>query len=258
MAKKATKKAAEEEGVSAKGAAAEDGPAPARKGSALVEWIKSLAIAAILFLVLRTFLVQTFVITSGSMEDTLLVGDMLVANRLAIGARIPGTQVHIPGYSEPRRGDVMIFDPHHEVGMKLAKRIAGLPGDTLQMRDGVLIVNGGELSEPYVKRSSLPDQVHPDFEWQRDYLLPSVDAATYTPTMRTWGPIVVPAEHYFMMGDNRDESFDSRYWGPLAGWRLEARVSFLYFSYNSESYRPFPAVREVRWDRVGRGLGGGR
>jgi len=234
-----------------------DSRSPKRQGP-VREWLKSILMAAVFFILIRTFLLQTFTIISGSMEDTLLVGDMLVANRLAIGARIPGTQVHIPGYSEPRRGDVMIFDPHHEVGMKLAKRITGLPGDTLQMRDGVLIVNGEELSEPYVKSSSIPDQVHPDFEWQRDYLLPSVDAATYTPTMRTWGPIVVPAEHYFMMGDNRDESCDSRYWGPLAGWRLEARVSFLYFSYNSESYRSFPAVREVRWDRVGRGLGGGR
>ena len=228
-----------------------------RRRGALREWLKSIVMVVVFYFFIRTFLLQTFTIISGSMEDTLLVGDMLVANRLAIGGRIPGTRLHIPGYSEPRRGDVMIFDPHHEVDMKLAKRIVGLPGDTLQMRDGVLSVNGERLSEPYVKRSSIPDQGHPDFEWQRDYLLPSVDADTYAPTIRTWGPIVVPPEHYFMMGDNRDESLDSRYWGPLAGWRLEARVSFVYFSYDSESYRPFPAIREIRWERVGRALGAG-
>lgn len=219
--------------------------------------LRFILLTALFFVLIRTFFLQTFTIISGSMEDTLLAGDMLVANRLAIGGRIPGTELHVPGYSEPHRGDVMIFLPHHEVEMKLAKRIVGLPGDTLQMRDGLLIVNGEELSEPYVKKSSIPDQGSPEFAWQRDHLLPSVDAATYAPTMRTWGPIVVPAEHYFMMGDNRDESYDSRFWGPLAGWRLEARVSLIYYSYDSGSWRPFPAIQEIRWDRVGRALGDG-
>ena len=112
------------------------GPPPAsdessdssKKKGSLREWLKSILLAVVLFFFIKTFILQTFVIISGSMEDTLLVGDMLVANRLAIGARIPGTERHIPGYSEPRRGDVMIFDPHHEAELKLVKRIVGLPG----------------------------------------------------------------------------------------------------------------------------------
>lgn len=220
------------------------------KPDGILEWAKSIAIAVVLFIFIRTFLLQTFVITSGSMMDTLLVGDMLVADRASIGARIPGTEKHIPGYSGPRRGDVWVFDPHHEVDMKLVKRLMGLPGDTLEMRDGTLLVNGVELDEPYVNETTHPDDRSPQFAWQRDHLLPGADPATYAPTRRTWGPIVVPEGHFFMLGDNRDESLDSRYWGPLASWRLEGRVAFTYFSYDAESHVPFPALREIRWSRV--------
>lgn len=217
----------------------------------LVEWTKSFAIAAILFLVLRTFLVQTFVITSGSMENTLLVGDMLVVNRAAMGSRIPLTDVRIPGYSEPRRGDVIVFDPPHEETLKLVKRLIGMPGDTLRMEDRVLYVNGERRDEPYVRHTDVADESHPWMTWQRDYLPATVDPATYTPTRDNWGPLVIPAGRYFMLGDNRETSLDSRYWGLLERWRLEGRAVFTYFSYNKESYRPFPWIREVRWGRIG-------
>ena len=219
---------------------------PDRESGTVREWTKSVLIAVALFLFLRTFLLQTFVIISGSMEGTLLVGDMLVANRLAVGPRIPGTRIRIPAYSEPRRGDVMVFDPHHEVDMKLVKRIAGMPGDTLQMRDGVLILNGREVPEPYINSVVKPDARSPDFQWQVDYLSEEVDRSTYVPSLHNWGPLVVSPDHYFMLGDNRDASLDSRYWGLLEGWRFEARVALLYFSYNKESFRPFPAVRCLR------------
>ncbi len=220
----------------------------------LLEWTKSFVIAAVLFLILRTFLVQTFVITSGSMEDTLLVGDMLVVNRAAMGSHIPFTRVRIPGYSEPRRGDVLVFDPPHEETLKLVKRLVGLPGDTLRMVDRVLYVNGEPRDEPYVRHTDVPDETHPWMSWQRDYLAPRVNPSTYRPTRDDWGPIVIPEEHYFMLGDNRETSLDSRYWGLLEGWRLEGRAVFTYFSYNKESYRPFPWLREVRWDRIGDGI----
>ena len=164
---------------------------PDRESGTVREWTKSVLIAVALFLFLRTFLLQTFVIISGSMEGTLLVGDMLVANRLAVGPRIPGTRIRIPAYSEPRRGDVMVFDPHHEVDMKLVKRIAGLPGDTLQMRDGVLILNGREVPEPYINSVVKPDARSPDFQWQVDYLSEEVDRSTYVPSLHNWGPLVV-------------------------------------------------------------------
>ena len=219
------------------------------------EWLKSIVVALVLFIVIRTFILQTFVIVSGSMEDTLLVGDMLVANRLSIGARIPGTHLHLPGWSEPRRGDVIVFDPHHVEGMRLVKRVIGLPGDTVEMRDGRMWVNGRQMDEPYVKDDGEPDRASPEFDWQRDFLTAATDPATYRPTLHNWGPLVVPAEHYFMMGDHRDASLDSRFWGFLEGWRLEARVSVIYFSYNRGSYKPFPALREIRWGRLGMTIG---
>ena len=224
------------------------------KPGALAEWTKSIAIALVLFLFLRTFLVQTFVITSGSMKETLLVGDMLLVNRASIGSRIPGTGIRIPGYSEVRRGDVLVFDPHHEEDLKLIKRLIGLPGDTLEMRNRVLYLNGEIQDEPYAVHTDAPDEVDRGMAWQRDHLLDGTDPRTYAPTRDTWGPLVVPDGHYFMLGDNREESLDSRYWGPLATWRLEGRAVFTYYSYNKDSFRPFPAIREVRWGRIGRGI----
>jgi signal peptidase I len=240
-----------------RGAKAEKGNTEAEKpreegnGGGALEWAKSILVAAVLFLVLRTFLVQTFVITSGSMEDTLLVGDFLLVNRAAIGSTVPFTRLSIPGYSEPHRFDVIVFDPPHEPDLKLVKRLIGMPGDTLSMKDGVLYINGEGQDEPYVKHEDPQDDYHPWMVWQQDYLLPGVDPETYAPTRDQWGPLVIPDDRYFMLGDNRDTSLDSRYWGLLERWRLEGRASFIYFSYNRESLHPFAWVREVRWGRVG-------
>ncbi|MEM7415983.1 MAG: signal peptidase I [Gemmatimonadota bacterium] len=222
--------------------------------NSLAEWGKSIAVAVALFLFLRTFLVQTFVITSGSMEATLLVGDMLLVNRVAIGSRIPGTSVRIPGYSTPERGDVLVFDPPHEPDLMLIKRLVGVPGDTLEMRERVLYLNGVAQDEPYVVHDGPGDDVHPWMVWQRDHLIGDGDPVTYAPTRDNWGPLEIPEDRYFMLGDNREHSLDSRYWGLLEGWRLEGRAVFTYYSYNKDSYRPLPALREVRWGRIGRGI----
>lgn len=231
-----------------------EGGKDAAGSNSVVEWTKSIVIAVALFLFLRTFLVQTFVITSGSMEETLLVGDMLLVNRLAIGSRVPGTEIRIPGYSSPRRGDVLVFDPPHEDDLMLIKRLIGVPGDTLEMRDRILYLNGVGQDEAYAVHTDAEDEMHPWMVWQRDYLAPGVDRTTYAPTRDDWGPLVIPEDRYFMLGDNREQSLDSRYWGLLEGWRLEGRAVFTYYSYNKDSYRPFPAIREVRWNRIGRGI----
>ncbi|MEX2465737.1 MAG: signal peptidase I [Gemmatimonadota bacterium] len=224
-----------------------------RSGGAL-EWLRSLGVALILFFVLRTFIVQTFVITSGSMEDTLLVGDMLLVNRAAMGSQVPLVGWRIPGYSEPERGEILVFDPPHEETLMLIKRLVGLPGDTLEMRDRILWVNGVEVEERYLKHDAIEDERHPWMAWQHEYLLPGHDRSTYAPTRDNWGPLLIPEGHYFMLGDNRERSLDSRYWGLLERWRLEGRAVFTYFSYNRDSYRPFPAIREIRWGRIGRGI----
>jgi len=225
----------------------------ARPGGA-TEWLRSLGVALLLFFVLRTFIVQTFVITSGSMEDTLLVGDMLLVNRAAMGSQVPLVGWRIPGYAEPQWGDILVFDPPHEETLMLIKRLIGLPGDTLEMRDRVLFRNGDRVDEPYLKHDAIDDESHPWMTWQHEHLLPGADRSTYAPTRDNWGPLLIPEGHYFMLGDNRERSLDSRYWGLLERWRLEGRAVFTYFSYNRDSYRPFPAIREVRWGRIGRGI----
>ena len=178
----------------------------------------------VLFLFLRTFIVQTFVITSGSMEDTLLVGDMLVVNRLALGSRIPGTGLRIPGYSSPELGDVIVFDPPHDDTLMLIKRLVGMGGDTLEMRNRSLYRNGERVDEPYVTHHNVPDDSDSMMLWQRDYLTAEVDPELYVPSRDDWGPLVIPDDHYFMLGDNREQSLDSRYWGLLERWRLEGRA----------------------------------
>ena len=225
--------------------------AKARASSTMWEGAKSLLLALALFLVLRSFVIQNFVITSGSMEETLLVGDFLMVNRLALGGRIPFTTARLPGYSEPRRFDVLVFDPPHEDELKLVKRLVGMPGDTLHMEDKVLFVNGERVLEPWVRHSDEGDQMDPWMEWQKAYLAPGHDRGGYRPTRDSWGPLIVPEGHYFMLGDNRETSLDSRYWGLLERWRLEGRAVFIYFSYDKESFRPFPWIRDIRWRRIG-------
>ena len=223
-----------------------------KEENSLLEWVKSLAIALVLFFFIRSFILHTFVIISGSMEETLLVGDLLLVNRAAVGSPIPGTSMRIPGYSQPERGDVLVFDPHHEEDMKLVKRLIGLPGDTLEMREKALFINGESKDEPYVEYiDGSPGLTDPIMLWQRDHLLSGADRNAYQPTRDDWGPIVVPEGYYFMLGDNRDASYDSRYWGLLEQWRIEGRVSFIYFSYNRDSLRPFPFLKEIRWARIG-------
>jgi signal peptidase I len=220
---------------------------------ALWEWVKTLVLTVFFLIVIRTFFVQTFVITSGSMEDALLVGDFLMVNRLGLGTRLPGTRVLTPGYSEPERGDILVFDPPHEERIKLVKRLVGMPGDTVQMRDKRLFINSRAQDEPYALRSGPEgDDRHPWMSWQMDYLLPGVDKGTYDPTRDNWGPLAIPEGYYFMLGDNRDYSLDSRYWGLIERWRIEGKAIFFYYSYNRESRMPFAFVREVRWNRVGR------
>lgn len=260
MAKKSRKRNRERKfGRSARDGKAQDGQGAKEKRrdnerGGFVELVKSIAIAAALFLFLRAFVLQTFVITSGSMENTLLVGDFLMVNRVAVGSRIPGTQIRIPGYSTPKRGDVLVFDPHHDPDLKLVKRLIGLAGDTLMMRDGELFIDGEKQVEPYVRHTGSSDESHPWMSWQAEYLLPEVDRSSYRPSRDNWGPLVIPEGHYFMLGDNRDTSLDSRYWGPLETWRIEGRSVFKYFSYDRDSAVPFAWLRRIRWNRILRGI----
>ena len=168
-----------------------------------------------------------------------------------MGGRIPFTALRIPGYAEPQRGEILVFDPPHDDTLIVVKRLIGMPGDTLEMRDKVLYRNGEAQDEPYVQYTGVEQDFHsPSMLWQRGILLASPRNG-YLPTRDTWGPLVVPPDRYFMLGDHRDESLDSRMWGTLERWRFEGRVVLRFFSYNRDSYKPFPFIREIRWDRIG-------
>ena len=226
--------------------------------SALWEWAKSIALAFVLFLFLRTFVLQSFYISSGSMRPSLLVGDVLMVSKASYGAKIPGTAVRLPGWDDPSRGEIVIFRPEHDPGTDVVKRVVGVPGDTLEMRDRQLFVNGEPQDEPYVTHTEPPGQneVHPWMRWQMSALVAGVDENSYTPSRDDWGPIVVPEESYFVMGDNRESSLDSRFWGFLEEWRIRGKVSFLYYSFDPTSTEPFPLLTTVRWDRIGMTPGG--
>lgn len=220
-------------------------------GQVAWEWLKSGIIGFLIFIVVRTFLIQTFTIVSGSMEGTLLVGDFLVLNKSAYGATVPGTGMRLPGYDEPGRGDIIVFEGHHEP-IDLVKRLVGMPGDTLEMREGTLYLNGQPQEEPYA-RHSLPgrDQGHYSMEWQEQFLVDAARTSPYRPTRDNWGPLVVPPDRYFVLGDNRDESLDSRYWGFIRPQQVKGRAVALYFSYNNRPEGGMPVLGRVRWARIG-------
>jgi len=226
--------------------------APAPKGGAW-EWIKSGLIGFAVFIVLRTFLIQTFTIISGSMEGTLLVGDFLFLNKAAYGATIPGTQARLPGYTEPTRSDIIVFIGYHEPRpLALVKRLIGMPGDTLGMKDGKFLLNGVPQEEPYAQHTDpAGDGTTASMDWQRNFLTDSAAALPYHPSRDNWGPIVVPADRYFVMGDNRDQSLDSRFWGFIQPWQVRGRAVALYFSYDNQPTEGPPILRHVRWKRIG-------
>lgn len=250
-------------GASRPGTGAKDEPEtkkdePRGGGSEAREWAKSIAIAVVLFLVIRTFLVQAFSIPSGSMENTLLVGDYLMANNAIFGAHVPFTDTRLPAFREPRHGDIVVFRPtYNDPVIDVVKRVIGEPGDTVQMRDGRVIRNGQPLDEPYVVRSGTPDLAMERFgpagyEWHLAALPAGTPRETYAPSRDSWGPLVVPAGHFFLMGDNRDASLDSRYMGFIPRGVIRGKPVFLYFSYDPRADRPFPRfITAARWGRIG-------
>lgn len=173
--------------------------------------------------------VQLFENVSPSMLPTVLPGDRLVTTRIV---------------GEPTRLEVVVYSDN---GLTLVKRIVGVPGDTLVMKAGGLFVDGREVSEPYAMRLSHDEREIPDFHWQTRYLTSGVSASLYRPTQATWGPLVVPRRAYFVLGDNRDESFDSRYTGFVPADSIRKRARVVYFSLDADTKLP-------RWGRIGRSI----
>jgi signal peptidase I len=229
--------------------------APARgaafsSGSAL-RLASSIVLAAVVFVVVRTFVVEAYRIPTGSMENTLLVGDFLLVNKAIYGTRVPGTDLELAAFREPALGDVVVFHPPHEPERNYVKRVVGVPNDTLEMRDKRLYRNGFRVDEPWARHDDgRGDSVHPGMRWQSGYLIAS-HRPKYQPTRDNWGPIVVPPKRYFVLGDNRDNSEDSRYWGFVDREEIRGQPWRVYYSFVSSASGGLPWLRRVRWDRIG-------
>lgn len=244
-------------------AAARGAPSRRLTPRSLWESFKSLAGAVAIFLVIRTFLVEAYRIPSGSMIPTLLVGDWLFVNKLVYGPHVPFTRRSLPGYAEPKRGEVVVFESPYQIDQPedptptLVKRLVGLPGDTLYMRKGMLYVNGLEQRQGYAAATNPvgnPDEVSPLFDWQKKYALSRsrFGGAPVQPSHDHWGPLVVSDGHYFMLGDNRYGSKDGRYWGLVPRGNVRGRPIFVYYSYNADdSDRALPFLTDIRWGRIG-------
>jgi len=223
-----------------------------KKKSSFREWSESLVVAIAGALILRTFVIQAFKIPSSSMEETLLVGDFLFVNKFIYGTHIPFTEKRILQFRDPKRGDVIVFRyPFRK--RDFIKRCIAVEGDTIQVNNKLVYVNRKELQEPYAH--------HSDANLYDSHL--RMDPEGY---QRTWeqggfrqggmtrdnfGPVVVPKDHLFMMGDNRDNSDDSRFWGPLHKKFIKGKAIILYWSW--KKHIPFYRMWEkVRWLRIGK------
>ncbi|WP_051360811.1 signal peptidase I [Desulfuromonas sp. TF] len=196
------------------------------------EYSEALIVAAILALIIRTFVVQAFKIPSGSMEDTLLIGDHLLVNKFIYGMQVPFSDTRFLSLRHPERGDIIVFefpddeDKSYFKRRDFIKRVIGTPGDTVEVRDKKVYVNG-ELYR-------IPQEVHKD---------PGLQPPNYGPRDFT-GPVKVPPGQYFVMGDNRDHSYDSRFWGFVEESKIKGLAFIKYWSWDREENWP-------RWARIG-------
>ena len=183
--------------------------------STIREYFESIVVAVILALFIRTFVVQAFKIPTGSMEPNLLVGDHLLVNKFVFAPTVGSVERALLPIRPIRRGDIVVFKFPEEPERDFIKRTIGLPGDTIELRNRELWVNGARVTEPYAH-----------------YLFPQGESEDAGFDVRAkYGPVTVPEGHYFMMGDNRDNSQDSRYWGFLPQHYVKGRALTIYWSF---------------------------
>lgn len=196
-------------------------PTPFKKSTAR-EYLESIVIAVVLALFVRTFIVQAFKIPTGSMENNLLIGDHLLVNKFILGPSETTIERALLPMASVERGDVVVFKYPEEPERDFIKRIIGLPGETLELRDKKVYIDGKPLDEPYVHFLSPPSGPSNHHE------------LTTFDVRERYGPVTVPPNQYFAMGDNRDNSQDSRYWGFLPREYVKGKALVIYWSYDSQ------------------------
>jgi len=213
----------------------EDKKRPARETPANVLWenVKQIGLAVILALLIKTSVVEAYKIPTASMEDTLLVGDFLLANKFVYGARLPLVDWRLPAISEPERGDIVIFIYPGDGVTKYIKRCVAVPGDTIVVRNKMLFVNGERFpDQPFAKYVDTTRTGRQNILQRRPGGQNSRD---------NFGPYVVPPRSYFMMGDNRDNSWDSRYWQAVHKDLILGEAILVHWSWD-ESAHPSPDI----------------
>lgn len=196
-----------------------------KKGK-LRENLEAVLIAVLLALFIRTFVVQAFKIPSGSMEPTLQIGDHILVNKFIYGVKLPYLRTTIIPLGEPDRGDIIVFEYPKDPDKDYIKRVIGVPGDTVNIRKKEVYVNGRPLNHDFgvhTDSNVIPPQVN-----ERD----------------NFGPVTVPPKAYFVMGDNRDNSYDSRFWGFVDESAIKGEAFIIYWSWDREDF-------DVRWGRIG-------
>ena len=211
------------------------------KKSTLREYFESIVIAVILALFIRTFVVQAFKIPTGSMEENLLIGDHLLVNKFVFGPSETDAERTLLPVGTIKRRDIIVFKYPEDPERDFIKRVIGLPGDTIELRNKRVYVNGQRLEEPYVYYLEDPPPLPEEMSFSSD-----VPGTMGDPRVR-YGPVTVPPNHYFAMGDNRDNSQDSRYWGFLPRENVKGKALVIYWSYAAETGNIFSATR---WNRI--------
>ena len=197
-----------------------------KKKSALRENIEAIIVAIILALFIRTFIVQAFKIPSGSMKKTLQIGDHILVNKFIYGVKIPFLRTTIIKVNEPKRNDIVVFKFPEDPGKDFIKRVIGVAGDVVEHRDKKVYVNNEPVDDLFGM-----------------YTDPHIFPGSFQPR-DNFGPVKVPPDSLFVMGDNRDHSYDSRWWGFVNLKAVQGKAFMIYWSWDKDDFG-------VRWDRIG-------
>ncbi|MCK9231261.1 MAG: signal peptidase I [Syntrophales bacterium] len=198
-----------------------------KEKSKIQEYVEAIILAILIAFFIRTFVIQAFKIPSGSMKPTLLIGDHILVNNFIYGVKVPYLRSTILPFREPKRGDIVVFIYPEDRSKDFIKRVVGVAGDTLEIRNKKIFLNGLPYDDKhgvYVDDFIIPGAIQP-----RD----------------NFAPVTVPKESLFVMGDNRDQSYDSRFWGFVEQKDVMGKAMVIYWSWNREAFG-------VRWSRLGK------
>jgi signal peptidase I len=194
------------------------------------EYAEAIIIALIAALIIRAYVIQAFKIPSGSMENTLLIGDHILVNKFLYGTTIPFSDTRVLVFKKPERGDIIVFKYPENPKKDFIKRVIATGGDKIESRNKIIFVNGKKTNESYIQHTD--NALFPHEFGSRD----------------NFGPVVVPENKFFVMGDNRDQSHDSRFWGFVDLKDIKGKALIIYFSWDSKTSG---LLNKIRWSRIG-------